>query len=72
MASIYNNSGETITLGLNGCNVSDETLQIARRQAAEREEAVILNDDDGEWVVNPDGSTQEFTAAMKREWGFEA
>lgn len=56
-AAIYDaETGDTITEGLQGCHVCDEAIQTARRIAAERDEPVHLTDDDGEWLVKPDGS----------------
>ncbi len=59
MAAIYTLDSETITEGLQGCSVCDEALQIARRIAAERAETVVLDDDDGLWLVAPDGTCTE-------------
>lgn len=57
MAAIYDmDDGSTITEGLQGSNVCDEAMQAARRIAARREETVLLVDDDGHWLVRPDGS----------------
>lgn len=56
MAAIYNyQTGDFITQGLQGCTMCDEALQIARHEAATRNEPVVLEDDDGQWVVSPDG-----------------
>lgn len=51
MAAIYDADYNIITQGLQGCSRCDEAIQMARRMAAERQECVILNDDDGEWIV---------------------
>jgi hypothetical protein len=60
MASILNyQTGEYITQGLQGSNSCDEAIQMATRMANERQEPVVLDDDDGQWVVNPDGSVEE-------------
>ena len=56
MAAIYTMDGNTLTAGLQGCTVSDEAIDTARRMAAERGEDVLLSDDDGDWIVHPDGS----------------
>lgn len=57
MASIYDyHNGYTITEGLQGSSVCDEAITAARRIAADREEPVLLEDDDGEWIVHPDGT----------------
>jgi hypothetical protein len=56
MAAIYSVlDGSAITEGLQGCSRSDEALRIARRLARERDEAVHLEDDDGDWMVLPSG-----------------
>lgn len=59
MAAIYDLEGCALTQGLQGSDTSDEALQTARRMAADRGEAVHLDDDDGEWLVDPDGSCDE-------------
>lgn len=59
MAAIYDLHGNTITGGLQGSEVCDEAIQAAKGLAAERGEAVHLNDDDGDWLVHPDGSVTE-------------
>lgn len=59
MAAIYDLDGTALTEGLQGCETCDEALQVARRMAAKRGEAVHLDDDDGEWLVYPDGSVEE-------------
>lgn len=60
MASILDyQTGEYITQGLQGCKTCDEAIQMARRMAAERQKPVVLDDDDGQWVIQPDGSAEE-------------
>jgi hypothetical protein len=59
MATIYTIDGDIITEGLQGRAQCDEALQLARRIAAERDEAVELHDDGSAWRVEPDGSTSE-------------
>lgn len=57
MSSIYTyETGETLCEGLQGSNVCDQAIQTAKELAAEREEEVVLEDDDGNWLVDPDGS----------------
>lgn len=57
MASIYDyDDGHPIALGFQGSRVCDEAVQAARRIAADMGEPVELHDDDGEWLVHPDGS----------------
>ena len=59
MASIYSGNGNTLTEGLQGCNVCDAAIQSALRLAKTLEEPVYLDDDDGEWTVHPDGDVEE-------------
>ena len=59
MASIYDQNGNTITEGLQGCKVCDEAIQAAYRLAAARNEPVILEDDDGTWLVPVIGPATE-------------
>lgn len=56
VASIFTMFGEKITTGLPVSAVSDEAFRAAQRIAAHRGEAVVLADDDGEWIIQPDGS----------------
>ena len=56
MATVYDLNHETLADGLQGCDTCDEAIQMARKIAAERGEQVLLVDDDGEWILNPDGS----------------
>lgn len=68
MAAIYDaTTGETITEGLQGCSRCDEALQTARRLAQERDEPVHLDDDDGEWLVHPDGHCDRIEAAAQAD-----
>lgn len=60
MASILNyQTGEYITQGLGGCNTCDQAIQTARKMAKDRQEPVVLDDDDGQWIVQPDGTVEE-------------
>jgi hypothetical protein len=60
MAAIYNyQTADTITSGLQGSKVCDEARQAARRMAAERGETVVLEDDDGNWAISPDGGAEK-------------
>lgn len=60
MATIYDAStGDTITEGLQGCERSDEAIRMAQRIAKSRGADVLLEDDDGNWTVHPDGSADE-------------
>jgi len=56
MAGVYTRYGVTIAEGLQGCHICDEAIQIAISAARERGVAVELLDDDGEWIVHPDGA----------------
>lgn len=54
MAAIYDTeTGDEITVGLQGCNVCDEAINAAKRIADSLGEDVLLVDDDGEWIVHP-------------------
>lgn len=53
MATIYTTDGETLSDGLQGCDACDEAILAAERIAEERGEDVILEDDDGTWLVTP-------------------
>ena len=54
VASIYTRNGDEIATGLAPCTVSDEAVRAARRIAAQRREAVVLDDADGSWLIPPD------------------
>lgn len=58
--STYTTS-EHLSEGLQGCNTCDHALQTARRTAAQRNEPVVLDDDDGTWIVEPDGNCRRPT-----------
>ena len=63
MAEIYDyETGDAITVGLQGSRVCDEAIQAARRIAADRNEPVELHDDDGVWLVHPDGDCERIAA----------
>lgn len=60
MAEIYDNaSGDEITVGLQGCNVCNDALRVTELIVRQLDsdgdlrhpEGVILDDDDGEWLV---------------------
>ena len=56
MAAIYDRiTDNPITEGLQGCEVCDEAIIAARNIARRRNEEVLLVDDDGDWIVFPDG-----------------
>lgn len=58
MATIYDMDGEVIAAGLQGAFRSDEAIQAAHNLAGNA--PVILEDDDGDWMVHPDGDVEEF------------
>ena len=59
MADIYDfEEGDVITQGLQGSSVCDDAIRFARNIAADRGEPVVLDDDDGAWLVHPDGRLQ--------------
>lgn len=60
MAAILDyQTGEYITQGLQGRNTCDVAIQTAKRIAACGQRSVVLDDDNGQWIVRPDGSTAE-------------
>lgn len=59
MTNIYDReTGSEITVGLQGSEMCDEAIQAARRCTIDAGEAVLLADDDGDWIVHPDGSRE--------------
>jgi len=68
MATIYDMDAMELTCGLQGSVVCDEAIQCARRMAADREESVILEDDDVLYQVDTDGTITEVDPA---DIGFE-
>ena len=64
MAAIYDLTGNVITVGLHGCKVRDEAIQIARWIAKDKDESVHLEDDDGDWIVHPDGTCDPLADAQ--------
>ncbi len=70
MAAIYDyETGDEITVGLQGSDECDEAIRAARRIADERGEPVELHDDDGRWLVHPAGEdgSHETDCLMSRE-----
>jgi hypothetical protein len=61
MATIFDNNGDELTAGLQGSSVCDEALMAAREFAKERDETVLLEDDDGRWLVHPNGKCERWT-----------
>ena len=62
MAAIYTMDGYTITAAIEGCKVSDIAIRTAERQARERGEDVHLVDDDGEWIISPNGHAERYAS----------
>lgn len=72
MATIYDaETAVTITEGFQGSSVCDEAIISAKSLAEMREEDVILDDDDGYWLVSPDGGVREIGAAEAKSIGFD-
>jgi hypothetical protein len=67
-ATLYDQNGNTLTEGLQPASICDQAIIVARETAARRNEDVILHDDDGYWIVSPDGSATEKTA---KQLGFD-
>lgn len=59
MAAIYDSGGDVLTDGLQGSDNCDEAVIAARNWARRLGKPVILDDDDGRWQVDPDGSITE-------------
>lgn len=57
--SIETLDGDILADGLQGSMVCDEAINAALRIAIDRDEAVVLYDDDGVWIVGPDGLAEE-------------
>lgn len=56
MAEVFDyETGAPMTAGLQGCKVCDEALIAARNIAKDHGKPVLLVDDDGEWIVQPNG-----------------
>jgi len=61
MAGIYTMDGNELCVGLQGCRLCDEAIQQAEAWADLLGTDVLLDDDDGEWIVHPraeDGSRE--------------
>ncbi|RJQ46858.1 MAG: hypothetical protein C4534_02090 [Gaiellales bacterium] len=70
MAAVYDHmTGDQITVGLQGSSVCDEAITIARELARDREAPVLLDDDDGEWVVEPSGTCRPLTRQERLDNG---
>jgi hypothetical protein len=55
MATIYNGNMEKVCIGLPSLERCDEAMHIARREAIDRQEPVLLDDNGDQWWVYPDG-----------------
>jgi len=65
MATIYDyEEGSIFADGLQGSSVCDEALRYAREYAVDRGEPVVLEDDDGVWLVHPDGHAEH----LREDW----
>lgn len=72
MAALYDLiSGHTITAGVQGSNACDAAIRMAKSIAKDSRRTVMLDDDDGEWLVGPSGRVRRFTPALKRRYGFD-
>lgn len=62
MAAIISEHDDPITEGLPGCySGSTAALDLARQRAARDGRPVLLVDDDGYWLVAPDGGVEKYT-----------
>ncbi|KKM05265.1 hypothetical protein LCGC14_1755870 [marine sediment metagenome] len=70
MAAIYDNQSITLADGLQGSDICDAAVQAAFRIAYERDEDIVLMDDDGVWIVHPDGTCTASIAVLVEddEW----
>lgn len=59
MANIYNMDAEYLSEGLQGSAECDEAINAARDWSTSLDADVMLEDDDGNWIVHPDGSREE-------------
>lgn len=67
MASIYDlDSGQAITAGLQGSSVCNEAINVAKNIAKERRRTVLLEDDDGDWLVGPSGRVRKSTPSYRQ------
>jgi len=60
MANIYSLSGALVTGGLRGSTACDEAIDAALSIADDRGVPVLLEDDDGDWVVYPRRSADKY------------
>ena len=72
MASLYDNSnGYLITDCLQGSDTCDEALDIAKQEAERRNEDILLDDDDGYWLIKPDGGVWTVGPEQAKAWGYD-
>jgi len=72
MAAIYDAvTGAPITEGLPGCKICDEAQIVARCIAARCNLFVLLSDDDGDWIVKPNGDCELLEDRQKMLQGIE-
>lgn len=73
MSTIYDwapgSDGMPLTDGIQGSSVCDAAIDTALRLAAARGTQVLLEDDDGWWIVHPKGGVEEATRDMLRSCG---
>ena len=55
MATIYDGSTKAVCVGLPSLRQCDEAMHLAKREAIDRQEPVMLDDDGDQWWVYPDG-----------------
>lgn len=60
IATIYDFNGNILSDGLQTSDVCDEAIRIAKEWATERDEPVYLDDSDGSWEIEPDGTITEW------------
>tara|TARA_Y100000310_G_scaffold339131_1_gene430859 strand:- start:58 stop:249 length:192 start_codon:yes stop_codon:yes gene_type:complete len=60
MANIYDENGNYLAQGLQGCNKCDEAWQSAVAFARQKNEDVILEDDDGDWLIDNHGRRTDY------------
>jgi hypothetical protein len=58
MATIYNGNMEKVCVGLPSLERCNEAMHIAKREAIDRQESVLLDDSGDQWWVYPDGDVE--------------
>ena len=65
MATIYDYEDATLLAdGLQGASGCDEAPRCAGAYAVDRGDPVVLEDDDGVWLVHPDGQVER----LREDW----